>query len=114
MTKRAPYRVIEGSLFSFMILGVHGFLAIMTNMKKLFLVIALFIFTGPTFAFEKLDKKTTVNGLLKKGYTLEHVTTYTDMGIAYTLENQSGDIVTCVIRTVFQGVGTPATRCFRP
>ena len=33
MTKRAPYRVIEGSLFSFMILGVHGFLAIMTNMK---------------------------------------------------------------------------------
>jgi len=114
MTKRAPYRLIEGSLFSFMILGVPGFFAIMTNMKKLFVVIALFIFVGPVSAYEKLDKKTTVSSLLNDGYTVEFVTTYTDLGIAYTLEKHSGDVVTCVIRTIMKSGAAPKTICFRP
>ena len=84
-------------------------------MKTFFAAIVLFIFAGPVSAYEKLDKETTVNSLLKDGYTLEFVTTYTDLGIAYTLRSkQTTDYVTCVIRTIMKSGGAPKTICFRP
>ena len=84
-------------------------------MKKLFAAIVLSIFVGPVSAYEKLDKGTTVNSLMNDGYTLEFVTTYTDLGIAYTLRSkQTTDYVTCVIRTIMKSGGAPKTICFRP